>query len=167
MALGFVQLQLYADNVYRDELSGLYNRRFLNKVLAKQESEARGDMYGIMMDINDFKHINDAFGHCTGDVAICSMGEALLKSTPDKGIAIRYAGDEFMVLLPDATEETTRAVMRTIHENLDRFNAEKTAAFNLSVAMGFAKYEPKDTAEDFMRKMDADMYDDKNRHNAA
>ena len=165
VALGFVQLQLYADNVYRDELSGLYNRRFLNKVLAKQEGESRGSMYGIMMDINDFKHINDAFGHCTGDVAICRMGEVLLKSTPDKGIAIRYAGDEFMVLLPDATEKITRDVMQAINDNLDQFNAQKKEGFNLSVAMGLAKYEKKDSAEDFMRKMDADMYADKNRYN--
>ena len=102
MALLFVQMQTYAENLYKDELSGLFNRRYLNGFLDKRISENKGSVLGIMLDVNDFKAINDNFGHNAGDRAICKMGDVLLKSIPDNGVAIRYAGDEFIVLISDS-----------------------------------------------------------------
>lgn len=99
VAMTFIQMQAYAQNLYTDELSGLYNRRFLNGMIEKRSQANKGALYGIMMDINDFKSINDDFGHNIGDRAICQMGVVLFKSIPEQGIAIRYAGDEFVVLL--------------------------------------------------------------------
>lgn len=58
VTLIFVQMQLYAENLYTDELSGLYNRRYLNAVLAKRKTAGWKSLHGIMMDINDFKHIS-------------------------------------------------------------------------------------------------------------
>ena len=102
MALLFVQMQTYAENLYKDELSGLFNRRYLNGFLDKRISENKGSVLGIMLDVNDFKAINDNFGHNAGDRAICKMGDVLLKAIPDNGVAIRYAGDEFIVLISDS-----------------------------------------------------------------
>lgn len=62
VALTFVQMQSYAKNLYMDELSGLYNRRYLNLVFAEIENTNRRPLHGIMMDINDFKCINDNWG---------------------------------------------------------------------------------------------------------
>ena len=164
IALIFVQMQIYAENIYMDELSGLFNRRYMNGVLAKREKSNLDSMYGIMLDINSFKSINDNFGHDVGDKAICCMADALSKSLPDGGMAIRYAGDEFIVLLPDVEEVNVKSTMEEINNNLDRFNKSGAEKFNLRASMGYARFEFSDTAESFLSKMDTKMYEGKRRY---
>ena len=110
VALIFVQMQSYAESLYMDELSGLYNRRYFNAVLAEKKIASHKSLYGIMMDVNDFKCINDNLGHSTGDKAICTLGNILIRSIPDDGMAIRYAGDEFIVLLSGVDTERVLAL---------------------------------------------------------
>lgn len=162
-ALIFVQLQSYAENLYTDELSGLYNRRYFKTMLAKKENADKKSLYGIMMDINDFKKINDEFGHSIGDRALCRMGELLFRSVPEDGIAIRYAGDEFIVLLPQGSEKRTLSAMEEIGSNLSGFNDSGMEPFSLSMAMGYTKWQEQDDAESFLKRMDAKMYEEKRR----
>lgn len=164
IALTFVQMQSYAENLYMDELSGLYNRRYLNAVLAEKENMGGKSLHGIMMDVNDFKIINDHFGHSTGDKAICAMGNILFASIPDGGMAIRYAGDEFMVLLSGADTDCALFTMKEIQQNLVKFNESKTEPFTLSVSMGYAEFGSEDDAESFLRRMDERMYEEKRKY---
>lgn len=164
VALTFVQMQTYAENLYMDELSGLYNRRYLNGVLAENKHMGRKHLYGIMMDINDFKDINDNFGHSVGDRAICKMGDILFKSIPDGGIAIRYAGDEFVVLLPNADEKCVSSTMNEINNNLLNFSESKAEVYTLSVSMGYTRFEAYDNAETFLTHMDEKMYEEKRKY---
>lgn len=164
LALTFVQMQAYAENSYVDELSGLYNRRYLNRLLAKKETMDKTSIYGIMMDINDFKSINDHFGHSVGDHAICVMGNLLCQSVPDNGVVIRYAGDEFIVLLLDVDHECALLAMDTIRENLLNFNKSGEEPFSLSAAMGYTKFEYTDNAETFLMHMDKKMYEEKRKY---
>lgn len=164
VALVFVQMQIYAEGSYRDHLSGLFNRRYLNGVLAKNENTDNGYLYGIMMDVNDFKSINDDFGHSAGDRAICRVGDVLLKSSPDDSIVIRYAGDEFVVLLPDADEAVVRSVLDEINNNFAQFNKSGEEPFTISMSMGYTRFEINDDAEAFLSKMDEKMYEEKRRY---
>lgn len=164
VALTFVQMQTYAGNLYRDELSGLFSRRYLKGVLEKRENRYRKSLYGIMMDIDDFKSINDNFGHNIGDQAISKMGELLFQSIPSGAIAIRYAGDEFVVLLPCIGEQEVLAAMEEINGNLDKFNQSGEASFQLRVSMGYTKFQMSDNSESFLKKMDEKMYEQKRRH---
>ena len=157
LALVFVQMQTYAENLYKDELSGLFNRRYLGQLLERRGAGG-GSLYGIMIDINDFKAINDRFGHGTGDHAICTMGDMLFKTIPGGGVAVRYAGDEFVVLLPGADEQQARATMDEIRAAMGALNESGAEPFRLSAAMGYARFEPDDTAETFLRRMDEWMY---------
>lgn len=91
------------------------------------------------------------------------MGEILFRSVPDGAIAIRYAGDEFIVFLPEGSEESTREAMEEIDTHLSRFNAAGIEPFTLSVAMGYTKWQPKDDAESFLKRMDEKMYREKRR----
>lgn len=163
-ALLFVQMQLYAENLYTDELSGLYNRRYLNATLAKGKIERWKSLHGIMMDVNDFKHINDNFGHSMGDKVICILGDILFKSIPDTGMAIRYAGDEFIVLLAGMDTERVLATMEEINQNLTRFNESKAEPFTLSVSMGYTELGAEDDAETFLMRMDKKMYEEKRKY---
>lgn len=160
-ALVFVQMQTYAEGLYRDELSGLFSRRFLERELAKRVSAGKGGLFGIMIDVNDFKKINDQFGHSTGDRAIRVMGDVLFRSVPKGAKAIRYAGDEFIVLLPDADEAGAVSAMSDIRAELARANESSDEPFCLDVAMGYARLGQGDDAESFLRSMDARMYEDK------
>ena len=164
VALSFVQMQSFSENLYTDELSGLYNRRYLNSLLADQARTNRRSLYGIMMDINDFKAINDRFGHGTGDQAICKMGDILFRSIPEGGIAIRYAGDEFIVLLPGGDEATAKATAREIDRQLSRFNHSGEALFTLTVPMGWSPFDPEQGKEAFLAAMDEKMYEQKRKY---
>lgn len=167
VTLIFIQMQSYAENIYMDELSGLYNRRYLKAVLAKRKNTDANSLYGIMMDVNDFKYINDSFGHSMGDKAISTMGNILFKSIPDAGIAIRYAGDEFIVLLTGADKACVLATINEINKNISRFNDSKAEPFELSVSMGYTEFGKDDNAEVFLRNMDDKMYEEKRRYHGA
>ncbi len=147
-----------------DELSGLYNRRYFNAVLAEKKIASHKSLYGIMMDVNDFKCINDNLGHSTGDKAICTLGNILIRSIPDDGMAIRYAGDEFIVLLSGVDTERVLATMEEINRNLSRFNESGTEPFHLSVSMGYTEFGTEDDAETFLMHMDEKMYEEKRKY---
>ncbi len=167
VALIFVQMQTYAENLYKDELSGLFNRRFLDRTLEKSAKESKGHLYGIMLDINDFKAINDTFGHSVGDRAICVLGDVLFRSIPDSAKAIRYAGDEFIILLPNSNKEQAAATMDEIRSALAKVNSSNEEPFDLYAAMGYAKYGRDDDAETFLRRMDEKMYEEKRLYHQA
>lgn len=164
VALLFVQMQSYAESLYMDELSGLYNRRYLNAILTEKKITSGKSLYGIMMDVNGFKHINDNFGHSMGDKAICTLGNILSRSIPDGGMAIRYAGDEFIVLLSGVDTESVLATMDEIDHNLSQFNESRTEPFNLSVSMGYAEFGAGDDTEAFLMHMDEKMYEEKRKY---
>ena len=164
VALIFVQMQSYAENLYIDELSGLYNRRYLNAVLTERKITSRKSLHGIMMDVNDFKYINDNFGHSMGDKAICTLGNILFRSIPDGGMAIRYAGDEFIVLLSGVDIESVLVTMDEINHNLSQFNESKIEPFTLSVSMGYAEFGEGDDTEAFLMHMDEKMYEEKRKY---
>ena len=164
VALLFVQMQSYAESLYMDELSGLYNRRYLNAILTEKKITSGKSLYGIMMDVNGFKHINDNFGHSMGDKAICTLGNILSRSIPDGGMAIRYAGDEFIVLLSGVDTESVLATMDEIDHNLSQFNESRTEPFNLSVSMGYAEFGAGDDTEAFLMHMDEKMYEENRKY---
>ena len=163
ISLTFVQMQVYSENISTDSLSGLYNRRYLDRVLANKERLSRLSVYGIMMDVNDFKQINDHYGHSMGDQAIRVMGNILSKALPDGGIPIRYAGDEFVALMICEDPNEVFATMTEINRRLDAFNRSGAEPFKISVSMGYAKLDPSDT-ETFLREMDERMYEEKRRY---
>ena len=161
----FVQTQAYSENISTDSLSGLFNRRYLDCVLAKKELLEKKSIYGILMDINDFKCINDHYGHNVGDQVIRLMGHILSSTVPENAIAIRYAGDEFVVLIIDENPNTVIETMHDISKSIDVFNRSGIQPFTLSVSMGQAKLDPTDT-EAFLREMDLRMYEEKRKYHA-
>ena len=165
IAFTFVQMQSHSEHLLLDSASGLFNRRYLNSVLKNVKYDEEVPFYSIMMDMNDFKEINDRFGHSKGDAAIHAMGEVLLNSIPEEGIAIRYAGDEFIVLLNGSSENQLQETMKEIDRNIRRFNESTSEFFQLSVSMGCAKLEQYDeNGENFLNAMDERMYEQKRQY---
>jgi diguanylate cyclase (GGDEF)-like protein/PAS domain S-box-containing protein len=95
----------------RDSLTGLYNRRYMEHALEREVLRAarNGRSVGlIMLDLDHFKSANDSFGHEIGDLLLRSVGEFLLANVRAEDIACRYGGEEFVVLLPEATLAMTQ-----------------------------------------------------------
>lgn len=95
-----------------DELSGLYNVRYLRERLHAETAEVArngGNLALLLFDLDNFKDVNDRFGHLAGDTLISAIGAALRESIGARGIAARQGGDEFAVLLPGAGRDDASA----------------------------------------------------------
>ncbi len=158
LAFMFVQMQSHSEDLLVDALSGLFNRRYLDGVLRQAEKKLRAPMGGILLDINDFKQINDVYGHAVGDRAICAMGQVLSDAIGEDAVAIRYAGDEFIVLLWNADRKRLERLMERISRGIAGFNKATEEPYRLSAAQGWGMLNPGGSVEAFFNQMDSNMY---------
>ncbi|MGI6688175.1 MAG: GGDEF domain-containing protein [Christensenellales bacterium] len=102
VSIGMITLfiNLQNESSYVDGLSGLFNRQYLGNLLLmySEKKDTASVPAGIMLDIDNFKSINDRFGHVVGDDAISTVGKILHKAVGDKGVLCRYGGDEFIMV---------------------------------------------------------------------
>lgn len=130
--------------VHTDELTGLYNRRFYNQAYAEAVAKAQAegtDLALIVIDVDFFKSINDRYGHQQGDAVLQGVGAVINETVGMLGYPIRYAGDEFSVLLPGVSREQAEECGAALCENVrtTRFIIESTGqpakiTFSLGVA---------------------------------
>jgi diguanylate cyclase (GGDEF)-like protein len=101
----------------RDDLTGLYNDRFLHRRLADElvRAERDGTQVALLfLDLDDFKHVNDTHGHLAGSRALREIGRLLPQMLPPGAVTARYGGDEFVVILPGADSDTAQKVAETV-----------------------------------------------------
>ncbi|NIK71517.1 diguanylate cyclase [Paenibacillus sp. BK720] len=121
-----------------DALTGLYNRMYLNEVLL--ESSVSLADYGamLMIDMDNFKYINDTFGHLVGDQVLKAIASIIQKAiSPEKDLAFRFGGDEFLVLLQQEQEamETAQEIIRTVNELAIGSLVEQSAKASVSIGI--------------------------------
>jgi diguanylate cyclase (GGDEF)-like protein len=156
-----VRAEAYYELAILDPLTGLYNRRYSEEKLASEI--ARADRCGnplvvILLDLDNFKDINDRYGHCAGDIVLKEFARRLSKGTRGSDVAVRLGGDEFLVILPDCPPEKIGIVMSRLAE-FEVETAEET--IEVSSSRGWAQYEPADTAEKLMNRADESLYENK------
>ncbi|MCQ2099918.1 MAG: GGDEF domain-containing protein [Fibrobacter sp.] len=153
--------------IFRDRLTGLYNRVYLDRHMNVFSRKRRTVMTGLMLDLNSFKKINDDFGHSVGDRALIAMADILQRTIHDEGVAIRYAGDEFIVLLNTADQEKADSLIREIHYRIEKFNNNSKAPFKLSTSIGKGLLDlKKGTMDEFINTIDREMYENKKAYYA-
>ncbi|MDD2358085.1 MAG: diguanylate cyclase [Thiovulaceae bacterium] len=137
------------DTSLRDGMTGLYNRRFLEQFIDKLAKQAlRGETkYSVLMlDIDYFKMVNDTYGHDIGDIVIKGLSEVISKNIRGSDLAIRYGGEEFIVLLHNSTLEGSLEVANKIHQE---FNRQKfhigQEVLQKTISIGVAQF-PSDAA---------------------
>jgi len=133
------------DTSLRDGMTGLYNRRFLEEFIDQAMSQAlrENETYSVLMlDVDFFKMVNDTYGHDVGDKVIVEIGKVLKNTIRDADLAIRYGGEEFVVLLHNASDEGTQKVAQKIHEAFGAlvFNVGNGETIQKTMSIGIAKF---------------------------
>ncbi len=132
--------------IFVDELTGLYNRRFMRQYLRErldQLARERTSLAVIMLDLDGFKQINDTYGHLDGDLVLKRLSELISAALPANAYAIRFAGDEFFAFLEGVDAAEGVRVAETIRErvNTDRFATEKAPdGITVRISLGVAAY---------------------------
>jgi diguanylate cyclase (GGDEF)-like protein len=143
-----IEIHVYAETARQaaiDELTGLFNRRFFDAAIEREMKQAvrRVRQFSLLiLDIDNFKKVNDTHGHTTGDAVISALGKLLQRSIRSEDTACRIGGEEFAIILPETTVEGAEVVSEKIRKD---FSKLKIASTPLSVSGGVATY-PTDAA---------------------
>lgn len=162
IAFILIYIEFQISNSFIDDLSGLYNRKYMNHYLNKLQNNKTKHVYGFLLDVNDFKVINDTYGHLSGDRAIIHIGKILQNTVGNGCVAIRMGGDEFVIFAILKSNEEALALKKRIEQNVRQFNIHSKEPFHLSFSIGIAKYNG--NIDTFLSAMDDSMYEAKNMH---
>ncbi len=162
VSIAGVLASLQNEMIYHDQLTGLFNRSYLLYLLKKYVKNPKMKVTGIMIDLNGFKHINDEFGHAVGDDALVISARILKSAVNNGGSVIRYAGDEFIILLNTQNDDDVEKCIAKIRTCFDEFSKSGSKPYALSVSVGSHKLHAKtESVDTFINVIDARMYEDK------
>jgi len=148
-----------------DPLTKLYNRKALEaelEELLRPSKERKLDLVIVMIDVDDFKRVNDTYGHIAGDKVLLFLAKLLKNSIREYDRAYRYGGEEFLVIFNRATKESAKKVTERIL-NLIRNNKliYKNKTIQITLSMGMTEHQKGDTAESLIERADAALYEAK------
>lgn len=147
-----------------DALTGVHNRGSFERHLREcvERKVTNKQLYLLMIDINKFKQINDKYGHIVGDNALIEVAKMLknLNKSAHTDFWARYGGDEFVVLCWRKNENEIRELIENIHNECSGLKKNKKLVFDISLSVGWAKYElgKYETVEKFIAVADEMMY---------
>lgn len=151
--------------IFEDELTGIYNRRFLLNYFRYKvpwDSLEGQPVSLLMMDLDRFKEINDTYGHAAGDQVLIWVASLIKEVAGDEGLAIRYAGDEFITLMPNADKaaalEVAERILRRLHQEVVQL-PEVNEELHITLSIGVAS-APDDayTGKALVQKADTALY---------
>ncbi len=168
MALENARLYETARNLAdRDPLTGFFNHRYLHQRLSEEVVRAvrtHRPLSVVMLDLDDFKLVNDTFGHLYGDGVLVHVAELIRSSLRGSDVPARYGGDEFALILPETTCEDAAAVAQRMLGAFrgSPFSSDGRVPFPIGASIGIATY-PQDgrSATELLAVADAGLYDAK------
>ncbi len=142
-----------------DPLTQIYNRSAFFDLLERQTAGTETRSIGLallMMDIDDFKLVNDTFGHVSGDSVLMQMGKILQESLRKDDTPVRYGGEEFAVLIPQAKMAQVFRIAEKLRQKIagHDFGLNKT----VTISIGGTVYRPGEETEAFIRRADEALY---------
>ena len=150
--------------ILQDPLTGLNNRRNMEKHFAVYEQGQNRMVTVIMLDLDNFKHINDQYGHSVGDKAL-HLAADILRSVfiGTSAFLARLGGDEFIVIIPQGKESAARETEQKIKDAFDAFSRTEKLPFSLSASIGWAISDSHSPGrmERLLKEADEKMYRDK------
>jgi len=149
---------------YHDPLTELLNRRAFESALQREFSRSNRHSENLsvcFIDLDSFKPINDTYGHDTGDIALKYVAKALESISRKEDIVARFAGDEFVVILPETNSDKAESLMTRLQAHLDRHPLRLSETIlNISLSYGVASTEDRElnTPELLLKKADKNLY---------
>jgi diguanylate cyclase (GGDEF)-like protein len=169
ISLLMVFFKIQNNSIYTDYLTGIYNRKKLDeyledKIKSKNESKK---FSAIMIDLNNFKYINDTYGHDTGDSVLKVTAKLLKNCLNTNDFISRYGGDEFCIILEISSRIKLEEMVNKINNCFENYNELSGQPYKISLSMGYAIYDNYSTMKikDFERKIDKLMYENKVKSN--
>lgn len=156
----------YKDLSITDELTRLYNSRYFYDRLEPEID--RTVRYGqplsvILLDIDNFKHYNDSYGHLEGNKVLSVLGKVIRDCMRRTDTAFRYGGEEFTVILPETASDAAVNVADRIRERFESepFSPKQDEVVKNTVSLGVCQYESDEDIESFIKRADLAMYEAK------
>ena len=141
-----------------DPLTGLYNRRSMD-IFLSQAVETESNFALIMCDIDDFKKVNDTYGHDLGDVVLKGVASITAEQVKEKGYVCRWGGEEILILLNNASEENTFRIAENIRRNVSNRMFDLNEKWvHCSLTLGIAFHHIDETVEETITRADYKLY---------
>ena len=162
-------MQAKDSQISLDPLTGLNNRSQLNRYVSLDPNMHREGRrtFVIMIDINDFKQINDTYGHAEGDNALLIMAQALRNAASEAGMPLfiaRYGGDEFVLIVHPQTMKDADALIQNVRSHLEAGCKAAGTPYILKISAGCAEFSKEnDTFQNCLERADKLLYEDKQR----
>jgi diguanylate cyclase (GGDEF)-like protein len=152
-------------NIDKDYLTGAFNRQTLDSFIRHKIERCKKDgqlFSALLLDIDNFKAINDQYGHFEGDMALIKAVSILRETVGRRDFIGRYGGDEFCVVLDSAAQEDVSARVDEIRGRFTQLSSARSTPYDIVFSIGSAIYTPETGGiDDFYKQMDKNMYIDK------
>ena len=151
-------MQILNRVAYRDELTGLYNRRFVVEKLAQDLMEPDRQDALVMIDVDDFKHVNDCYGHDAGDMVLVCISN-IMESVCRRHKVVRWGGEEFLIILMAVTKQECYEVCEEIRKEIQAFPfLQGNTTFYCTVTLGISLYDKEQSFKMNMTHADMALY---------
>lgn len=165
LSLLIIFLNIQNQSIFTDHLTGVYNRKMLEKYLKNKigKCEEGKTFSAIMLDLNDFKTINDTYGHDMGDSALQTTARILRSTIKSNDFIARFGGDEFWLVLNTSNRNELKSMVNRINKNITKYNASGDFPYSLCFSMGYAVYDFRSNmkVDEFQKYIDMLMYENK------
>lgn len=151
-------MQILNRVAYRDELTGLYNRRFVVEKLAQDLMEPNRQDALVMIDVDDFKYVNDCYGHDAGDMVLVCISN-IMESVCRRHKVVRWGGEEFLIILMAVTKQECFEVCEEIRKEIQAFPfLQGNTTFYCTVTLGISLYDKEQSFKMNMTHADMALY---------
>lgn len=146
-------------NMYHDALTGLYNRRFLERQMEQHSETSRKDYVICILDIDFFKKINDTYGHPVGDVVLTRLADLIKEIIGKDNLAVRWGGEEFILYFPNATLESVYPLMENLRKQVEETTIETSKhRIQITVTIGIGMGRAGRNYQKVLRIADEKLY---------
>ena len=150
------------DLIETDPLTELYNRRFLVAKIEylKCQFERNKTSFSVLMgDLDNFKGVNDTYGHNLGDRALEQLAETIKETVRKQDFVGRWGGDEFMLILPETDDEGAQTIAYKIENTISQtLFGDHHQKFKMGITFGFSEYNTEQTVDELIKKADISLY---------
>lgn len=174
-ALDLQRIYILEQESITDPLTGLFNRRYLDRRIVEEFQRAMRfeQPFSIfLLDIDHFKNLNDTYGHQVGDMALKKLGHLITESVREVDVAIRYGGEEIMVILPNTRIENAFELAERLRKQIEETimvaanSRKEQPAIHLTVSIGVSEYQFSDgwdNAQKVLQRADKALYQAKDQ----